>query len=122
MSIGLTIMNFALDAVAFAHPEAAPFIALAKKLEPQAEAIAPMIKDAFVEGPDAFAAAKAKAPNFFADLSKFAAGIKYGISAAEVGSVSDQDVIALTAHLVGIDPPGWAHEETIKWWTRDSAH
>ena len=116
MSTAGTLINLALGVVSFAFPAAGPAIAIAMKLEPYAEAAFPLIKAAISEGPAAFAAAKLQAPDFFSELGNFAAALKGGT--LDDVTVTDGEIANLAAHVVGVDPPGWSHEETQRWWDR----
>jgi hypothetical protein len=94
--------------------EAAPFI---EKALPYAEKAVPIIQEAIKDGPAAFAAAKAAAPEFMAQMSSLAANVKKTITGSSE-PVTDAELAAVTAHVVGVDPPGWTHEETLRWWDR----
>lgn len=114
-----TILGFLGTIAEIAYPPAAPFIAFALRVEPIAEASVPLLKDGITGGPDAFAAFKAKAPDFYKHLQGLATALKAGPGASTAGvTVSDHEVVTLGAHIVGIDPPGWTHEATQRWWDR----
>lgn len=109
-------VNFALNAVATVYPPAAPFVAIAMKVEPYIEQALPIIEDAIKEGPAAFAAAKQAAPELFAGLTRMASTLK--VMQGSNSFVTDSELANLTAHVAGIDPPGWTHEDTQRWWER----
>jgi hypothetical protein len=112
------IFNGALDLVSIAFPAAGPFIGIFQKCEPFLQAGLPILVDAIKEGPAAFSAAKVAAPDLFAHLASLTSMIKSGNAG---GAVTDDEVAHVVAHIAGIDPPGWTHEETQAWWDRASA-
>lgn len=116
------ILGFLGPIAAAVYPPAAPFIAFAQRIEPFAEAGMPLLQDAIKAGPEAFAAFKLAAPDFTAHLRELAAAIKFGPDSQDVGDVSDHELANLGAHIAGVDPPGWTHEETQRWWDRASAN
>ena len=111
-----TVANFLFTAGEFAFPGATPFIEFARRAEPFIEAGIPLLKAGLAEGPAAYAAAKAKAPDFFAQLQILADKTKARMTGDVAAVASDHEVAALSAHIVGVDPPGWTHEETQRWW------
>lgn len=119
MSFAGTILSGALDLVAIAYPPAATAIGIAKTLAPYLEASLPLVRSAVQEGPAAFAAAKKAAPELFRHMGEFASALKGGTPGAPV-HVTDHELANLTAHVAGIDPPGWTHAETQAWWNRAS--
>lgn len=104
---------------ALVYPPAAPFIGFLQRIEPYAEAAVPLIKAAISEGPAAFTAAKQAAPELFNQIHDLAAALKKQIG--DTTPVNDKQLANLAAHVVGVDPPGWTHEETQRWWDRDKA-
>lgn len=118
MSAAGTLINFALGAASIAFPGAAPVLAIIQKLEPYGEAAIPILRQAVVEGPAAFAAAKAAAPELFKTLSDFIGQLKK--VRGDASPVTDRELAAASAHIAGVDPPGWTHDETERWWARAS--
>ena len=116
MSIAGTLINFALGAASLAFPAAGPILGIIQKLEPYGEAAIPLLRDAVSQGPDAFAAAKAAAPELFGHLTDFIGQLK--AVHGDTSPVSDSELAVAAAHIVGVDPPGWTHEETVRWWDR----
>lgn len=115
-----SILSVVGTVVALVDPPAAPFIAILEKIEPYAEAGIPILKAAITEGPAAYAAAKTAAPDFFSQLQNLADLAKAKMSGDPGAVASDHEVANLGAHIVGVDPPGWTHEETQRWWDRAS--
>lgn len=109
------ILGFLGPIAAAVYPPAVPFITFAQRIEPFAEAGMPLLRDAIKAGPEAFVAFKSAAPDFAAHLRDLASAIKFGTNAQSV-EVSDQELANLGAHIAGVDPPGWTHEETQRWW------
>lgn len=103
-----SVISVLLDIASAAVPEAAPLLQIIKRIEPVA---LPILKAAVAEGPEAFAAAKAAAPDLFKRLQEFA-------SITKGAPADDHDVAVLAAMVVGVDPPGWTREETQRWWDR----
>lgn len=101
---------------ALAYPPAAPFIGFLERIEPYAETAMPLIKAAISEGPAAFTAAKQAAPDLFKQIHDLAAALKK--QTGDTTPVTDKQIANLAAHIVGIDPPGWTHDETERWWAR----
>ena len=116
MSTAGTVINFALGAASLAFPAAAPILAIIQKLEPYGEAAIPLLKDAVTQGPAAFAAAKAASPELFNDLSAFVGKLKE--AHGDFAPVTDHELAVTAAHVAGVDPPGWTHEATVRWWER----
>lgn len=114
MSTAGTIINFALTAASIVFPAAAPILGIIKTLEPYGEAAIPILRDAVSQGPAAFAAAKAAAPDLFNHLGSFIGKIKelHG----DTTPVTDHELAVTAAHIAGIDPPGWTHDATVRWW------
>lgn len=111
-----TLVEFALDAISVVYPPAAPFVAIARKIEPYVEQYLPLVRAAISEGPAAYEAAKSAAPEFFTTLSQLASSLK--VLQGGSGLVNEAELAVLAAHVVGVDPPGWTHEETQRWWDR----
>lgn len=111
-----SFVSFALNAVARIYPPSAPFVAIAMQVEPYIEQAMPVIEDAIKEGPAAFHAAQTAAPELFAGLARLAMNFK--VMNKQPATVTNEELAALTAHVVGIDPPGWASDETQRWWDR----
>lgn len=120
MSTAGTLINFALGAASLAFPGAAPILTIIQKLEPYGEAAIPILRQAAVEGPAAFAAAKVAAPELFKTLGDFIGQLK--LAHGDATPVTDHELAVASAHIVGVDPPGWTHEETVRWWDRASAN
>ena len=120
MSFANVLVEGALTAISFAFPAAGPAIAIVEKLAPYAETAIPLIKSAITEGPAAFAAAKVAAPDFFNNLTQFASTLKGAVG--DTSPVTDHELANLAAHVAGVDPPGWTHEETQRWWDHGSDH
>jgi len=110
-----TILSFVGPIASIAYPPAAPFIAFIQKAEPYAETAIPLLQDAVKGGPEAFSAFKEAAPEFTQHLRDFASFLKTG-SGGELAGVSDHELATLGAHIAGVDPPGWTHDETQRWW------
>ena|SRR3990167_4803550 len=117
MSTLSTIVSGVGSIVSLIYPPAAPIIGFIKKIEPYAEQAIPIIRAAIKEGPDAFAAAKHAAPEFFAQLNDLGATLKK-LSGVDSTVMSENETATIAAHIVGVDPPGWTHEETQRWWDR----
>jgi hypothetical protein len=90
MSLHGQIIDGALRALAYFHPDAAPLVSMAVKYEPQLERAAPVILAAAKEGPSAFEAAKAEAPKLAKAIEDFVASS--GAAAPEVASEGAQAV------------------------------
>lgn len=114
MSFATTLLTGGLGILSLAYPPAAPIIAFLQKMAPYADTTIPLIKSALSEGPAAFEAAKAKAPEFFKNLSGLAASLKGN----RAEPVSQQELAVLASHLAGVDPPGWTHQDTVNWWDK----
>lgn len=118
MSVLESLAMLALDGVAVAYPPAAPIIAIIQKIEPYVAKASPVVQAAIKEGPAAFTAAKTAAPEFFAGLQRLA--VELNVLKGGASPVDDADLAVLAGHIVGVDPPGWAHQDTILWWARAS--
>ena len=116
------LVQGALGAISIAFPAAGPAIAIIQKIAPYAETAIPLIRSAISEGPAAFTAAKTAAPDFFSNLSKLATELKAGVGGNTSEPVTDNELAQLAAHVAGIDPPGWTHDETQRWWGHGSDH
>lgn len=119
MSIAGSALDMALDVVAVAYPPAAGIIAIAKRFAPYGGPTLTLIKDAVSEGPAAFAAAKEKAPNVFNDLKALADQVKKAQTGDEDAEANDHEVATVAANMVGVDPPGWDHDDYLKFLDRD---
>lgn len=104
----------ALGIVADLFPSSAPFISIARKIFPWAIEARPLLVAAIKEGPDAFRAVRAAAPDVERELLRIV-GIIRGTQ-----SPSHDDVDHLVTKIIGIGPPGWTDEETQRWWDRAS--
>jgi hypothetical protein len=111
-----TVVTGVGQIVALLYPPAAPIIGFIERVEPYAEKAIPLIQAAITEGPAAFAAAKQSAPQFFSHLESLAGTLKWLSGNSAV--TNDDELAVLASHIAGIDPPGWTHEETIRWWDR----
>lgn len=120
MSVAGTLINFALGAASIAFPAAGPILGIIQKLEPYGEAAIPLLRAAVSQGPDAFAAAKAAAPDLFNNLSEFIGKLKE--AHGDFTPVTDHELAVTSAHIAQVDPPGWTHEDTVRWWERGSEH
>lgn len=105
-----------VDIGVLAYPQAAPFATAIKAALPYLEAAAPVVRAAIQEGPIAFAAAKQAAPELFGALTMLVAQAKGVLPSA----VTDADLAHAASHILDIDPPGWTHEETVRWWEQAS--
>lgn len=117
MSAISSLLNFALGASEIAFPEAAPVISIIRRFAPLTDDAVAVLRSAATEGPDAFAAAKAKAPTLFSDIETLLGKIK--LASGNADPITDHDVVVAAAHIVGVDPPGWTHDETVRWWDRN---
>lgn len=120
MSVIGSIASVLMTVVSIAYPPAAPIIAIAKEVEPFLEDGLPILKAAITEGPAAFAAAKEKAPDLFAGLQALANKAKANLTGNPAAVATDHELANFGAHVAGIDPPGWTHEETQRWWEKAS--
>lgn len=117
MSLTATLFNGALDILSIAVPAAGPAIGIFKTAEPYIEAGLPVLVEAIKEGPAAFRAAQAAAPELSDALARLASMVKHGTPNA---AVTDHDVAVVAHKLAGLGPPGWTDAETRAWWDRAS--
>jgi len=115
----MSAVDSILNGIEAVFPKTTVLVEAARKYAPLAEAALPVVVKAIEQGPEAYAAAKAAAPELFAAVADFATAAK----AAATGSdqpATDHEVATFSAHIAGIDPPGWTHEDTQRWWDRAS--
>lgn len=116
MSALNSLVDFAIGAAEIAFPEAAAALAIVRRFAPYTDDAVAILKDAVTEGPEAFAAAKAKAPDLFGDITAVLGKLKQIVGDAT--PVSDHELALAVAHIAKVDPPGWTHDATVRWWDR----
>lgn len=118
MSTGISILQGTLGVISMLYPPAAPFIAIAEKAAPYLIAAIPLIEAGIKEGPGAFAAVQAAAPELTAQIRAIATqASSLGVS---FGSTDAGHIENVTRAMFSL--PQMTHDQEMAWMNAATPH
>ena len=93
------------------------YAATIDKIAPLIDAGLPLLVEGVKEGPEAFEAARQKAPELYEALATFARAVRAQGSPDQDAPV-EHDVAAVVAQAAGVGVPGWTSTESQAYWDR----